>query len=393
MASSESTSLRILILVGSLDIGGTERHLCQVLPFLHVNTLEITVACFHHRGLLAPEMEALGVKVLSPEFPAWVKTARMLNILITFCWIAATIAKQRPNIVHTFLPTAYLLGGLCATILGVPGRVMSRRSLNLYQRRHPILTRVEFWLHKKMDLLIGNSAAVVDELRQEVDTRWTRIELILNGIDTEAFNKPLPRQKVRTALNISEDALVIILVANIIPYKGHSDLMKALAYVGHQFSSPWKLLCVGRDDGLLSDLLEKAKRFNLQNNISWLGPRHDIANLLCAADIGVLPSHEEGLSNFVLESMAAGLPMIVTDAGGNGELVVHGKTGLVVPKKAPDELGEAILQLANNKNQRVQMGNAARRRQADEFSLERCIQNYRKAYMSLGIAPCASQRS
>ena len=169
--------------------------------------------------------------------------------------------------------------------------------------------------------------------------------------------------------------------------------MKALAYVGHQFSSPWKLLCVGRDDGLLSDLLEKAKRFDLQNNISWLGPRHDIANLLCAADIGVLPSHEEGLSNFVLESMAAGLPMIVTDAGGNGELVVHGKTGLVVPKKAPNELGEAILQLANNKNQRVQMGNAARRRQADEFSLERCIQNYRKAYMSLGIAPCASQRS
>ena len=91
--------------------------------------------------------------------------------------------------------------------------------------------------------------------------------------------------------------------------------------------------------------------------------------------------------------MAAGLPMIVTDVGGNGELVVHGKTGLVVPKNAPGALGEAILKLANNKDQRVQMGNAARRRQAEELSLDRCIQNYRKAYMSLGIAPCASQRS
>lgn len=380
--SLKSEPLEILILIGSLDIGGTERHLCQVLPLLNNHKLHFTVVTFHHRGLLASTIEEQGVEVINPCFPTWIQNSRVFHMFATVWWLSKLLKKRRPDIIHMFLPAAYLLGGLCAMFSGVPTRIMSRRSLNIYQKRHPILTRVETWLHKYMDLLIGNSTAVVDELKEEVGTRNTEIKLIHNGIDTIPFDNALPRWKIRSDLNIPDSTFVIIFVANIIPYKGHSDLIDALKHVASKFPNPWQLICVGRDDGPLSQLRGKIKRLGLQDNVVWLGPRSDIPDLLCAGDIAVLPSHEEGMSNVVLESMAARLPTVTTKVGGNTDMVVHGKTGLVVPPKAPCKLGHAIVTLATDKRQRTYMGNAGRQRVEDNFSLERCVKGYHEVYLS-----------
>ena len=100
-------------------------------------------------------------------------------------------------------------------------------------------------------------------------------------------------------------------------------------------------------------------------------------------DIGGLPSHQEGLSNFVLEGMAAGLPIIVTEAGGNPELVINEGTGILVPIQAPEHLGRAILSLATNSRRRSDMGTAGRKRQIEKFSLDTCVSNYRNVYRAL----------
>src|SRR4029079_17142928 len=98
----------------------------------------------------------------------------------------------------------------------------------------------------------------------------------------------------------------------------------------------------------------------IEENIKLLGARTDIAALLAAADIGVLASHEEGFANSILEGMASGLPMIVTDVGGNAEAVVNGVTGLVVPPRDARALGSAILKLALDPEFLRTMGDAGR---------------------------------
>jgi glycosyltransferase involved in cell wall biosynthesis len=144
------------------------------------------------------------------------------------------------------------------------------------------------------------------------------------------------------------------------------------------------LLLAGRDqDRIQGRLRTQAKELGIARHVRWLGERRQVADLLRASDIGLLCSHEEGLSNSVLEGMAAGLPMIATSVGGNPEAVQHGLTGLLVPPRDSNVLGNAILELANDPDKRRAMGAAGRNRVADCFSLQACVARYEALYRAL----------
>ena len=172
-------------------------------------------------------------------------------------------------------------------------------------------------------------------------------------------------------------------IANLIPYKGHTDLLEAFEMIADKLPSEWRLLCVGKDSGILSDLKAQTKKRKLEEKILWLGQRTDIPNLLAAADIGVLASREEGLPTVVMEGMAAGIPMVVTDVGGSSELVIDNTTGIVVPPQSPRQMASALLNLANNAVLRETMGVEGRARITKNFSLVRCVAEYRALYDSL----------
>ena len=186
-----------------------------------------------------------------------------------------------------------------------------------------------------------------------------------------------------SALGIPAGSIVLIMVANLIPYKGHADLVSALGEVALKMPQPWHLICVGRDQGHGPQLRDQVSKLGLEKNIHFLGERNDVPQLLKASDIGVLSSHEEGFSNAVIEGLAAGLPMIVTKVGGNAEAVTEGETGLVVPPRDSSALGRAILQLASNPLLRSRMADAARERAAHDFSIESCVEKYDRLYRDL----------
>jgi len=131
------------------------------------------------------------------------------------------------------------------------------------------------------------------------------------------------------------------------------------------------------------------KTLGIGRNVRFLDSRNDIPDILNACDIGVLCSHQEGFSNAVLEGMASGLPMIVTDVGGNAEAVLDGECGIVVPPRDPARLAGAIVQLAVDPSLRARLGGAARRRTSEHFALDRAIAAYDALYRALqsGIAP------
>jgi glycosyltransferase involved in cell wall biosynthesis len=259
---------------------------------------------------------------------------------------------------------------------------LSRRSLNRYQAGHPFVSRVERQLHRHMSAILGNSERVVRELIETENCPPDRVELIYNGVDVGGIEaapaSPLAQERARDG-----GELVLIMVANLIPYKGHADLLRALGGVSDRLPRRWRLLCVGRDDGHGETLKALAHDLDLDGHVTWLGQRDDVASLLKSADIGVLSSHEEGFANAVLEGMAAGLPMIATDVGGNGEAVRHNVTGLVVPPHDPDALSAAILQLAADERKRRAMGVAGQARAEREFDIGACVAKYDRLYARL----------
>lgn len=156
--------------------------------------------------------------------------------------------------------------------------------------------RLERLLHRRMDAVIGNSRAVVNDLAAE-GIPSSKIRLIYNGIET-SIARP-ERTEARRALGIEQEALVGVVVANLIPYKGHKDLIEGLALVAQSLPSGWRILCAGRDEGLQAKLENLVEARGLKANNEFLGERTDVPTLLAAADFGVLSSWEEGFSNVI----------------------------------------------------------------------------------------------
>jgi glycosyltransferase involved in cell wall biosynthesis len=380
-------SATLLFVIGDLNVGGAERHLATILPRLAGAGFQPVVYTLAPGGPLAADLTAAGVEVVTPPLASAVgRLPRALRWAVLAPLSAARLVgllrRRRPGVVHFFLPEAYVFGGLCALVAGRQRCVMSRRSLNLYQRRHHVLARLERRLHARMVAVLANSRAVLAELVAEGVAR-ERLGLIYNGVDLEGFRSLPPRATTRARLGLSASPLVLTTVANLIPYKGHADLLDALAGIAAELPAGWRLLCAGRDDGIGTALRARARDLGLDGQVQWLAERRDVPELLAASDVGVLASHQEGFSNSILEGMAAGLPMIVTDVGGNTEAVTHGASGLVVPPRDPRALGQAILTLARDPARRRQMGEAGRQRVAADFSLEACVGRYVRLYAAL----------
>jgi glycosyltransferase involved in cell wall biosynthesis len=376
----------ILFIIGSLQVGGAEMHLAALAPRLVRMGWRPAIYCIEGYGPISDELKAQGVTVHMPPLQRRERSSRPIAVLrlmaaaVHAFWI---MVVRRPAIVHCFLPGAYLFGAPLALLARIRIRLMSRRSLNVYQKNYPGIASAERILHRSVTAMLGNSRSVVRQLVEEEGVPQRLVGLIYNGIDVSRFNLPDSRPKVRSALGLAPETVVLSMVSNLIPYKGHQDLLEALALAAPTFSQNWRLLIIGRDDGIGHLLQAQAVALGLADKIVFLGSRADVPQLLQASDVGLLCSHQEGFSNAILESMSAGLPMVVTDVGGNAEAVLNGETGIVVPPHSPGTLGQAITQLVNDASARRMFGAAARERAAAHFSIEQCVSRYDEFYRGL----------
>lgn len=362
--------ISVLVVVRSLHVGGTERHLLSVIPRLRDRGIKIELAVLHPGGALEADFRKSGVPINPLRGESVVRKMQELRSIYL---------ALRPDVIHYFLPEAYLVGGVAA--LGVDGPVlaMSRRSLNQYQRKHPIAARIERWLHQRMAAVVGNSAAVLADLRAE-GVPPGRLRQIPNGV---LIPPVVDRIASREKIGVARDALVIVIVANLIPYKGHEDLLDALHRISDDLRPGWRLLCAGRDDGIHSALQAAAISRGIAENVRWLGLRDDVADIIAAADIVVSASHEEGSPNAVLEAMAAGRAVVATAVGGTTELLRDGATGVLVPPRDTSFLASAILTLAASPEIREAMGRAARAHVKERYDIDCCISAYVDLYASL----------
>lgn len=371
---------RILFVTKKLVMGGAERHLVQLLPVLKARGFVVELFVLEQGGELEAELKKAGVAISG--LPR--RSGRMMHLLAGAAALYRRVRETQPDVLHFFLPEPYLVGAMVAIAAGHRTSIMSRRSLAHYHRNHPWLGRMERMLHRRMAALLGNSRAVVDELAAEAGDR-RKIGLIHNGVTVTQ-----PRDKVRAVqravLSIPADAFVMVIVANLFHYKGHADLLDALGTIASQLPQPWRLMVIGRDEGEGPKLLSQAERLGIADRILWLGKRRDVQDILPAADVGLLVSHQEGFSNALIEAAGQGLPMIATAVGGNLDAIADGHSGLLVPPQDPVALAAAILDLAAHPQRRRELGLAARERTLELFSQDTCVARYEALYRGI-VAP------
>lgn len=370
----------LLFVTSSLAVGGTERHLVSISSALRARGWSITVFSTGGDGPLASDLREAGVSVVVPGASA-LADRRLFRLPIAAARLVGLLVGRRDVIVHCFLPEAYVVAAPLAVLLRTRLAIMSRRSLNVYQNGYGPAAWAERRLHPMMSAVLANSRSVAKELLME-GVAPERIGLIYNGV-VDAPGPPADRRQTRAGLGIEDSALVLVIVANLIPYKGHLDLVDALGAIAGKMPAGWRLLIVGRDEGVGADIRARAEALGIADHIGMLGQRADVADLLNAGDVGLLASHQEGFSNAILEGMRAGLPMIVTDVGGNAEAVIDGETGIVVPPHNPEAFAGAILRLASDPALRRSFGDAGRRRVARHFSLSACVDAYEAMYAGL----------
>ena len=383
--------IKVTCVTGALKRGGCETHLARVLPRLNPAEFDVRLFLLFERGELVEDLVQRGFTVHAPvvsskfiSFPLLSTIWKMIFAVYLLARLLTHFIVFRPHIAHFFLPAAYLIGFPIATLSRVKVRVMSRRSLNNYQRKNALtvaLTKLEKTFHRSVDHVLGNSKAVVRQLMNDEHVPAQKITLIYNGV---ALSPPkADRMSVRNQWGISDDDVMIVVVANLIPYKGHADLIEALALL--KGKTPYKCVMIGYDSGIQSTLEAQARTHNLDDQIIFTGSHPNLADFYHAADLGVLCSHEEGFSNTILEAMAAGLPLVVTDVGGNSEAVTHDENGLVVAPHNPKELSKAIDRLLDSESLRHRFGARSRDMTKEKFTLTECVSQYEAFYKK--VAP------
>jgi glycosyltransferase involved in cell wall biosynthesis len=289
---------------------------------------------------------------------------------------------QQVRIVHTFFESSDLWAGFVTKSMSRAKLIWSRRDMGILRtRKHNIAYR----------LMAGAPDAVFavsEQVRRhciEVDRiEPARIQTIYNGLNLGDWNIAARPPK-------APGKILVTTVGNIRRVKGHDIFIKAAALIVAQF--PEVSFSIAGDvleDDYFLELQTLARDLNLSDHFHFLGGITNLGDHLSATDIFVLPSRSEGFSNAIVEAMAAALPVVATNVGGNAEAVEDGVTGFLVPSEDPAALSAAITRLLSNPSEARAMGIAGKARTAENFTTEAMMNRITAVYGEL-LASSASR--
>ena len=371
--------LRVVFLIGTLDVGGTERQLVELASRLDRRRFSPVIYCLVAPGPLAEEARRRGVDVESAHLRKLRPWSHPLRFWQQFLRIYPDLRAAKPDIVHAFLLHAYTIGAVLSRFLRPKAFISSRRSLGHFKANNRAALLLEQMTNRFADVVIANSEAVrVDVIAQE-RLAPERVIVIHNGVEIPSSGGDV--LAMRRDLDVAPDALVVAVVANFIAYKGHDCFLAAWRQVQDVVPGAVAVL-VG--DGPTRQRIELlAADMRLTGTLRFLGSRTDVDTLLTAVDLVVHPSQQEGFSNAILEAMAAGRPVIATAVGGNVEAVIDGTTGLLVPPDDPAALTVAMQRLLTRPDERRRFGLAGRQRAEQSFGMDRMTRAYEQVYSAV----------
>ncbi len=335
---------------------------------------DLHLACLRSSGALLGELKAL--QVPRPEF----RIGRFYNPA-TF-WqgmrLAQYIRKNRIQIVHSY--------GFYSNVFTVPIAWLAGNSFVVASIRDtgdvltPAQRHVQRMVCRLADCVLVNAEAIRDKLVEQ-GYAPDKIIVIRNGITLEKFEKKQKNSLLRQELGWPPSAPLVVVFSRLNQMKGIQYFLDAAVILAGKFPDA-RFLVVG-DGESRKELEDYAGRLGLGQRAVFTGFRSDVPELLSEAAVSVLPSLSEGLSNTLLESMAAGVPVVATRVGGNPEVIEDGVSGLLVPPRDSAALAAAIGRVLEDKDLAASFAQAGVRRVAELFSIERSIRETEHLYQQL----------
>jgi glycosyltransferase involved in cell wall biosynthesis len=361
-------SVRVLHLVDTLNIGGTENQLVQVALRMQRIGHEVTVGCLRAEGPLLQVLQRAGLPVV--EFRKE-KTLLSLNGVRQLVRLAAFLRAGRFGVVHAHDLWANLLGVPAARLARIPVIISSRRYLADLEWYTPWRNRVVRFIYRLSTHVLVNSKVVRDKLVDRDRVNPEKIRVIYNAVDVRRFAAARGK-RWKILPNISESSKLIAVLANMYSrVKGHACLVSAARIVCKNEPDTVFLL-IG--DGPERPRLEAQVRdAGLGENVMFLGRRTDVPELLACCDLSVLPSEAEAFPNALLESMSAGLPVVATAVGGSKEVIDNGTNGVLIPPGNPEELAAAVLGVLQDPRLAKKLACAAQDDMQRHFSFDRLL--------------------
>jgi glycosyltransferase involved in cell wall biosynthesis len=371
MQSEKLTVLQFLTVFG---IGGTERQVLNLIQGLDTTRFGIEVACLNRWGPMLPEMEATGVPITEYKTTSLYNHVAVLNQMK----FLRHLRKRKFEIVHTYGFYSNVFALPAARLAGAAAVVASIRDTGEHQT--PMQKRIEKLFCRMADCIVTNAEAVRKRLTDE-GYNAEKIVVIHNGIEMSRYARRPAELALHRELGVPSSTPLVAVFARLNELKGIEYFLQAVAgLVGH-FKNV-RFLIVG--DGASRPALEKhVARLGLQEHVIFLGFRLDVPALLSEIAVSVLPTLSEGFSNSLLEAMAASVPVVATRVGGNPEVVEDGVTGLLVPPRDPDALGQAIGHFLEHPALGIKFGLAGRERVNKRFALRQMTQATEHLYERL----------
>ena len=351
LKKATGAKINILYLFVHLGYGGAEVGLLTTLKSLDRSRFDATVVSIEKRGSIGEEIERLGFRVICLG-----AKARLYNIPLVFR-MTKILKCIGPDILHTSLFYANFFGRLAA-LFARPGAIVTEERSTYTEKRfyHILFDRLFAGM---TDRIIVCSKSVLDFTAKQEGINEQKFYLIYNAVDQERFDIKEDREDLRAGYNLSGDDFVIGTAGSLIPKKGHAFLIEAVAKITSQIPHI-RLLVIG--GGPLRTGLEKmAALYGISDNVKFLGSRMDMAGLMKAMDVFVLPSLQEGFPRALIEAMYTGLPVIASNISGIPEVVSDGVNGFLTPAGDAGAIAERLSSLHKDARLRKRLGASARK--------------------------------
>ena len=397
--SKVNKHIKIIHIITRMDMGGSAQN--TLLTALHHDSQRYNVWLIKGSTLESAMTEAetrlvedqletakkQGIQII--DVPSLVRRISPTNDLRALVTLFLHIRKIDPHIVHTHTSKAGILGRLAAWLARVPTIIHTPHGHVFYGHFGRSLSRMFLQMEKLLGRITHHQIALTPEEGNDYVNlgvaKSNNLSVIHSGVDLNRFKlSAAETNHKRNELSIPPDSLVVGYVGWLIPIKGVTHLVDAMAEVIQRHPNSL-LVLVGKGDEKGEEeikLKEQVENLGLVDNVRFLGWRPDVHEIMGCFDIFVLPSLNEGMGRVLVEAMAVGLPIVASRVGGIPDLVKDGENGLLVPPADAGALERAISDLLSDKARGKRMGETGKR-MCHPYSVEAMVEKIDALYTTL----------
>lgn len=362
--------LKVVHVVQNLNYGGMERVLADIVCGLDPERFEPHVLALEYLGRFAEGLDRVAALHLAPPMTRW----SLLRPASLTRWFRALA----PEVVHTH-SGVWFKASLAAHLARVPLVIHTEHGRHFPD---PWSARaLDRLASRRTDWVVAVSESVATHLGRFVVADQSRVLVIRNGIATAEFANAGDRRRLRGELGVEDSDLILGSIGRLEPVKGYDVMLEAFAQVHRRWPGPGRLVLTVAGDGSERAALEaQAARLGISDSVRLLGWRDDVHDLHAAFDLFTLASRSEGTSISLLEAMSAGLCPVVTDVGGNREVLGSELGELLPPSEDPVALAVAWERVLAEPARREALAQVAQTRARERYDVSQMVASYERLY-------------